>query len=146
MSEEVRPGVRGRQRSMQHAERVLQACELRRAGASYEEIGRALGIAKQNAHRMVTKALASALREQADQIRVIEEERLDKIQRAAWGAAMRGDHVAINTVLRVMERRAKMLGLDAPTQTTASTVSEVHVRFVDDYAAESNASATPDSE
>jgi hypothetical protein len=59
---------------------------------------------------------------------------------------MRGEAVAINTVLRVMERRAKMLGLDAPTQTTASTVSEVHVRFVDDYAAESNAPATPDSE
>ena len=146
MSDDVRPGVAGRKRSMERADRVLQATELRRAGASYEEIGRALGISKQNAHRLVTRALAKALRDHAEHIRIIEEERLDKIQRAAWPAAMRGEVVAINTVLRVMERRAKMLGLDAPTQTTANTVSEVHVRFADDYAAQSDALAAENPE
>jgi hypothetical protein len=35
---------------------------------------------------------------------------------ALWPAAMRGDVTAVTGLLRIMERRAKLLGLDAPVK------------------------------
>lgn len=38
---------------------------------------------------------------------------------ALWPAAMQGDVTAVTGLLRIMERRAKLLGLDAPVKTDA---------------------------
>ena len=38
---------------------------------------------------------------------------------ALWPAAMRGDVTAVTGLLRIMERRAKLLGLDAPVKSAA---------------------------
>jgi len=43
-------------------------------------------------------------------------ERTDEMILAIWQRAKRGDLGAIKTILSLMERRAKLLGLDAPTQ------------------------------
>jgi uncharacterized protein YicC (UPF0701 family) len=44
----------------------------------------------------------------------MELDRLDRLQRAAWATAMQGNPKAILSILKIMERRAKLIGLDAP--------------------------------
>jgi hypothetical protein len=53
----------------------------------------------------------------ADELREIEANRLDRLFVVAWRRAMAkdGDLAAIDRALRIMERRARLLGLDQPT-------------------------------
>jgi hypothetical protein len=53
--------------------------------------------------------------------------RLDRLQAAVWGDAIAGDIAAIHTVLKIMERRAKYAGLDAPTRAAISVDSHQQV-------------------
>ena len=96
-----------------------QALTLRRGGASFQSIANQLGVSKSTAHKAVSTALA-ALREQNDELakalQTLEADRLDVLQLGIWTDAARGDLAAIQTVLRIMERRARLLGLDAPTK------------------------------
>jgi hypothetical protein len=96
-------------------ERTAQAIELRIAGAKYRVIAETLGYAsEQAAHKAVSEALAQAVREPARQLIEIELHRLDALMLAIWPAARRGVLGAVDRAIRIMERRAKLLGLDAP--------------------------------
>lgn len=98
------------------AERAKQALGLRRAGASYEQIGAQLGITRSAARKVVTKAIARIPRDDAEQVLQLELDRLDALLRGLWPQAVKGHGGAVDRVLRVMERRARLLGLDAPTK------------------------------
>ena len=95
----------------------MEALELRKAGASYDQIGKQLRITKQSAHALVAGALKD-MREKTedDALDVIrlELERLDAMLLGMWDEARRGKLDAIDRVLRLMKRRAELLGLDAP--------------------------------
>jgi hypothetical protein len=52
--------------------------------------------------------------EAAAQVRAMELARLDELTLAVWPAARGGDLSAVACVLRIMERRARLLSLDAP--------------------------------
>ena len=96
-----------------------RALNLRRSGASFQSIADQLGIGKSTAHKCVTTALAAVRRENyslAEEVMVLEANRLDAMQLGIWPAVLQGDLPAIQTVLKIMERRAKLLGLDAPTK------------------------------
>jgi hypothetical protein len=95
-----------------------QVVELRRAGATYEECARAVGYATaQGAYLAYHRALKRTLLDAgADEMRNVESDRLERLQRAAWPNAMAGETQAINAVIRIMERRARLLGLDAPSK------------------------------
>ena len=100
-------------------ERRRKAVELRRAGASYRQIGQQLDMAKSSVHKTVNVALDELKRDQDDQARLLqvqESDRLDRLQFNLWTRAVGGDVTAIQTVLKIMERRARLLGLDAPTK------------------------------
>jgi len=58
----------------------------------------------------------SDLEETAQDVRTMELRRLDEMLRSVWPEATKGDTDAVSAVLRVMKRRAKMLGLDEPEQ------------------------------
>jgi hypothetical protein len=60
----------------------------------------------------------------AEHARAMELARLDVMLHAVWEKIEGGDVRAIDTALRVSERRAKLLGLDAPVQQDM-TVREV---------------------
>lgn len=100
-------------------ERQVKALELRRSGMTYFEIAAALGIGKSQAQRYVQAGLAGA-REQvaseASDLRAEEVSRLDGMLRGLWTDARKGHLGAVEKVLKIMERRAKLLGLDAPTR------------------------------
>ena len=51
----------------------------------------------------------------------LELERLDALTLAAWPRARAGDDRAIRVVLRIMQRRAKLLGLDAPLKSATTS-------------------------
>jgi hypothetical protein len=98
-------------------ERHLQALELRKAGASYRTIAEQLGYrGVSGAFKAVTSALKATLKEPAEELRTLELERLDAMLLPLWRRVQNGDEKAVDRVLRIAERRAKLLGLDAPTR------------------------------
>jgi hypothetical protein len=97
--------------------------ELRRAGWTLGEIGADLGISHVSVHKIIGAAL-EALREETlevtEQWRATELARLEAIHRAHWANALAADKDSSEIVLKCMERRAKLLGLDAPKRLEAS--------------------------
>ena len=99
-------------------DRHLKALELRKAGATYRAIAEQLGYAQpRGAHKAVSSALKATLREPAEELRTLELERLDAMALALWRRAQAGDEKAVDRCLRIMERRARLLGLDAAAKT-----------------------------
>lgn len=104
-------------RNLSALDRQMQALDLRKSGASFAQIAQALGYATPSgAHKAVMSAIKKTLREPAEEVRTLELERLDRLQMAAWTKAIKGDLRAIDAVLRIMKRRAELLGLDAPAR------------------------------
>jgi hypothetical protein len=103
------------ERRLQVLAKQRQALELRQAGYPYDTIAEMLHYADRGgAHKAVVAGLKAALREPATDLRKLEETRLDKLQTSVWAKALAGDMKAIDRCLRILERRAKLLGLDAP--------------------------------
>ena len=99
------------------AERRLKALELRKAGASYRAIGAQLGVSHQQAYEDIQReltAIAKQSTEEATLLRTLDLERLDAMMLAIWQQVRQGNQGAIDRALRISERRAKLLGLDAP--------------------------------
>ena len=103
---------------------------MRKAGATYREIASAaiaeFGLeqlpsgwdcryAYMDVKRELEK-LRNIIGEEAEDIRQIELERLNDMLRAVWNQAtgQEPDYGAVDRVLRIMKRRAELLGLDAP--------------------------------
>lgn len=99
-------------------EKERKAIELRRAGYTYDEIAQAIGYADHTGARdAVTRAIRRATNEAGvGELRQQELDRLDRLQRSVWTNAIQGDLQAVATVLRIIDRRAKLLGLDAPVK------------------------------
>ncbi len=107
------------------AERRIAALKLRQAGHSYREIGAELGISDVQALRDVRRALAAldaVQREEAEHLRALERARLDAMLVPMLAKAEAGDCQAVKCVLGIMERRAKLDGLDAPASTMALNI------------------------
>ena len=100
-------------------DRELKVLELRRAGLTWQRIAEQTGYADHSgAYLAYKRAMKRTLQQPADEIRNAEIDRLDRLQLAAWPRAMNGDNTSIVTILRIMERRAKLLGLDMPVKIT----------------------------
>lgn len=97
--------------------KAAKALELRMEGKTFEAIAEEVGYAgKQGAYDAVRRSLREIVREPAEELIRLDLERLD----AMWGIhylnAQAGDPQALASCMRIMERRAKLLGLDAPTK------------------------------
>lgn len=115
-------------------ERDAMMFELRKRGMTYEQIGKAMKVSTKTAHngvqRMTERILKRMSIDYAGQA-VLDLERLDSMLANVWDLTKKrkittpdGDEVdlppsmeAIDRVLKIMDRRAKLLGLD-----TAQTV------------------------
>jgi hypothetical protein len=111
------------------AQRRTQAIGLALAGLSWDAIADKLGYSsRQAAHKDVQRALAQAVAEQtsaAEELRMVELMRLDRLQAAAWPKALTGDLKAIETCLKIITERRKLLGLDAPAKLEVITLDAV---------------------
>ena len=99
--------------------------ELRRSGETWERIAVAVGYANASGtQKAYARVVSRVQRESVDEIRDLELDRLDRIQRAFWTPAIVDrDKRAAEVVLKVMDRRAKLLGLEAPTKVQAEVVN-----------------------
>lgn len=93
--------------------RQARAVELAISGHDYDTIAREVGYSNRGtAHRTVQKALRQRTVEGVDQLREVEVQRLDALLKAHWEQAIDGDVVAANVVLRVIDQRVRLLGLE----------------------------------
>lgn len=107
------------QKTIEAQERRTKAVALRKMGWSYGRISAQLGMTKSSVHKAVTKALTESQKHldgEADLLRTQELDRLDDLQSFYWMDATKGNTKAGLQIIRVMERRAKLLGLDAPAK------------------------------
>ncbi len=103
------------------AEQRAAALKLRSAGANYETISRHLDCSTSTAWRHVQTGLRAIQAEPAEELRLLENARLDALLLACWPAAMRGSPRHVDSVLKIMTRRAALWGLDAPRQIAVSS-------------------------
>jgi len=104
-------------RTEESAEADGEALRLRSRGMTYREIGEALGVDHSTAYRRAQRALTSVVVEAVEEHRTIELLRLDALQSSLWPKALEGNLQAVKAILSIMERRSKLLGLDAPQRT-----------------------------
>jgi hypothetical protein len=107
-------------RKVKANQQMIQALELRAAGLSYEHIGKALGVSKPRAWRIVGKALDGLVKqcqETAERVKHLELYRLDRYRRSL--EPRKTDPRTVDTLIRISERVAKLHGLDAPQRIEA---------------------------
>ena len=102
--------------------RQAQALTLRLTGASYEQIAQVLHYYdRAGAWKAVEKALERTIQEPADKVRAIELARLDRWLLAINAQIATGSLDAVDRGLKIMARRAALLGLDAPAKVAPTT-------------------------
>lgn len=98
-------------------EQVQKALDLRKSGATYGQIGSLLSISKTRAYQLVTEGMSILnieLKESAAQLLEIELARLDGLVAAHWPLKDRPRSAEV--LLKVCDRRARLLGLYAPVR------------------------------
>jgi|TARA_Y100000593_G_C4279956_1_gene322230 hypothetical protein len=104
-------------RMVKAKDREKQVLELRRAGFSYEVIGKQVGMSRAGAYKCVKRhmdKIDNECTDLADDVRQLELQRLDEITSTIWPYVIQGQTQYIDRILKVMDRRAKYLGIDAP--------------------------------
>lgn len=141
--------------SISAAERRAKVIEMRRARKTFDEIGTELGITRQRAFTIYREALAAIPAAQLDEHRAEELQQLDYLSSKAFEVLERR-HVtvsngrviylddeadpleddgpvldAIKTLLRIQERKAKLLGLDAPARHEVMTLDSLDAQIAE---------------
>ena len=101
------------------AARRLEVLELRKMGLTIVKIAAQVGVSDAQVVRDLKAALAHLSEkelESAAEMRVLETRRLDAMLESLMPIALAGGAPAIDRVLTIMQRRAKLWGLDAPTK------------------------------
>jgi hypothetical protein len=110
----------------------LKVLELRRAGFTFQRIAEEVGYATPSgAQRALERIMTRNVPQAPDEFRWQELDRLDRMQVALWPRAMKGDDRAIGTIVKLMERRAKLVGIDAPQRIQAEVVNYDGTRDID---------------
>jgi len=100
--------------SIARAERDRDWIELRRQGLLESEIASRYDVRQQTVSKAILKYVRNVPALAADDLRRLEAERLDALTAALAPAIAKGDPRSIEAAVRISERRAKLLGLDAP--------------------------------
>jgi hypothetical protein len=103
---------------------MATAATMRKDGHSYPHIAQTLGCSRSYAEKLVRKALREIIEEPVAELMKLELGRLDQLFIPAFAEATKLDRngepifnkEAIETVIKIMERRARFLGLDKPVK------------------------------
>lgn len=102
-------------RDLNAATRALAALDLALQGLPYREIAKRAGYASvSGAFGAVQRELQRTMQHKADDLRTLEARRLDALLVAMMPKALGGDTWSVDRVLAIMERRARLFGLDTP--------------------------------
>lgn len=103
-------------------EKERKALELRRAGITYDVIAERTGYSDRSAARKaVQRALKRTLAGPAKELRDLEADRLDRLQAGLWAEAAKGHLGSVDRILKIMDRRARLLGLDIEAERIEAT-------------------------
>ena len=105
----------------------LLALGLRQKGRSYRSIAEEMGVSHETARQCVKRAmdrLRPIVEERAEEVRELELSRLDIATNGLMPKVIEGDTYAIDKLVKVMDRRARLLGLDAPTKASGTLKAE----------------------
>ena len=98
-------------------EKEAKVLELRRGGLTFDLIAERLGYASASgAHKAYMTACNRIVYADVVETRKVEMDRLDIAQAAIWGNVIQGEVPSVIALIKIMERRAKLLGLDMPTK------------------------------
>jgi hypothetical protein len=98
-------------------ERIARAVALRRQGLTFQVIADTLGYSNRTAAYTAVRNYMVALgKPDAEYMREEEADRLDAALLAIWPRIRQGNLDAIDRMIRLMERRSRFFGLDAPTR------------------------------
>lgn len=98
-------------------EKEAKVLELRRGGLTFDLIAQRLGYASASgAYKAYQNACNRIVYDDVVETRKVEMDRLDIAQAAIWNNVIQGEVPSVIALLRIMERRAKLLGLDMPTK------------------------------
>lgn len=107
------------------------AIQLRIAGASWDEIAQSLGFPTPRAALVATeRALEKELKteENQAQMRSLAGKRLERLLRGVWTKAIDPSHpehlLAVDKARQLVDRHAKLYGLDAPTEVVVSNPAQ----------------------
>lgn len=116
-------------RDINHAERVAAAIAMRKAGHQWATIAERLSIrgGKGAAYNLVNNALKANQREDVAEFRELENQRMDDLLTVYWPKAMEGDGWSFDRVLRLMERRAVLNGLDVVRETAPAKPTIIEI-------------------
>jgi hypothetical protein len=112
------------------ADQAVQIFNLRKAGATFREIAEKLGYADQSGPYWVFKRLLkSQVKEAVDEVKQLELARLDELLLRLWPRQEDKGRVklqVVDRILKLMERRAKLLGLDTVNIRTEGELTHKH--------------------
>jgi len=99
------------QKVLERKDKQKRALELRKAAASYKEIGQALGISTSYARDLVIRAANEVIIDDAKEVIMMDLLRLDELQMAATRQFRQGDLNQTERIMRIMRDRRDILGL-----------------------------------
>jgi hypothetical protein len=100
---------------IQTLKRDSRVYELRIQGLTFDAIANEVGFSgPSGAWQAYQRIRHEVIFESIDDARQLELMRLDDLQVAVWDRAINGELPAAHCVLKIMDRRAKLLGLDKP--------------------------------
>jgi hypothetical protein len=97
-------------------ETMQEVVRLRKQRYSYEQIASELRLSTSWCHELFQRARRELIRDDLETIIDLECRTLDDMQASLSKNALQGDTGAINATLKIQERRARLLGLDAPAR------------------------------
>ena len=97
--------------------------ELRTEGYVWREIAQIVNMSTAGVYKAYNRAMTRVIAPSIEEHREMELDRLDILQRTYWQPAVNGNLRAADYVLRVIDKRAKLLGLDAPLKVQAEVVT-----------------------
>ena len=109
--------TKSKEAEVEDVQREAQVLELRKAGLTFVQIGERLGYADHTgALKAFRRAMAKTLQQPANEYRELELARLDELWARFYPKALAGQKMALDGCLDIIDKRAKLLGLYAPTQ------------------------------
>lgn len=121
---------RTKTRDVAAAQKATRALELRTQGLTYDQIAKQCGYASRGAcHDAIQRELQRVVVDNVNELRHEQLLTLDRLQEMCWELASdtenRGRLFAVDRILQILERRAKLMGLDTPVNKEGSTTTVV---------------------
>ena len=105
----------GKARDLELTSRDTRVLELRVQGFSFEQIAQEVRFSgPSGAWQSYQRIKKQMIFEPLEELRQLELMRLDMAQHALWNRVINGDLPAVNCVLKIMDQRAKLVGLYKP--------------------------------